>query len=257
MLVLGVGGYFVWKKYFSSRPTYLNSLSMRFVQVPAGAYRMGSPTDEEGRDDDEEQQDVEFAEPFWIGMHEVTQEQFTSVMGYNPSVFQEADHPVENVTWEEAVTFCRKLSELPQERNAGRSYRLPTEAEWEYACRAGKQEAYAFAKRLTLANANFAPPPQRVGEDLPATTPVGKYSANAWGIHDMHGNVWEWCQDWYKPHAAAYPPSANTDEEDSGRRVVRGGSRADPPVNCRSAKRRGLRPTVALGNGFRVVMETH
>jgi formylglycine-generating enzyme required for sulfatase activity len=119
-------------------PTQTNSLGMAFVEVPAGTSRMGSPDDEVGRGDDEQAHDVTLSRPFHLGTREVTQEQFERVMGFNPSVFRKPGAPVVNVSWEEAAEFCRKLSELPAEREAGRHYRLPTEAEWEHACRQGE-----------------------------------------------------------------------------------------------------------------------
>ena len=144
-------------------PTVTNSLDMKFVQVPAGTFLMGSPTTEPQRQDDETEHEVEITRPFYLGTTEVTQGQYRQVMGSNPSVLPGAKEPrwleyaVDNVSWNEAVAFCKKLSALPEEKAAGRSYRLPTEAEWEYACRAGSTTAFAFGNQLTARQANLRP----------------------------------------------------------------------------------------------------
>jgi formylglycine-generating enzyme required for sulfatase activity len=199
----------------------------------------------------------------------VTQGQFEQVMGNNnPSVFRDVerreDHPVENVSWEEAVEFCRRLSELPEEKKAGRRYRLPTEAEWEYACRAGKQgKPFSTGNSLTPGEANiYIPPPPPPPMQPPAkehhqppTVPVGSYSPNAWGLYDMHGNVWEWCSDWYDHNYYRVSPRQDPQGPESGStRVMRGGSRASLPPACRSANRANSGPRAGSGIGFRVVL---
>jgi formylglycine-generating enzyme required for sulfatase activity len=157
--------------------------------------------------------------------------------------------PVENVSWEEAQTFCEKLSDRAAEQSLARRYRLPTEAEWEYACRAGTTTPYHFGPTLSKDLAND-------GYMLRRPTRVGSYPANPWGLFDMHGNVAEWCEDWYDD--AYYTLSPEPDPPGpsaTGRRVVRGGSFLGPAWDCRSAARAALPPkTRAPHVGFRVVM---
>ena len=167
-----------------------NSIGMKLVLIPAGEFLMGSPeSDSDAPDEEKPQHKVRISKPFYLGVTEVTQEQYERVMGENPSRFKgDPQRPVEKVSWEDAVAFCRKLSE-----KEGRTYRLPTEAEWEYACRAGSQTKWSFGDDDSalkeyawyLDNADST------------THPVAQKKPNAWGLYDMHGNVWEWCQDWY------------------------------------------------------------
>jgi formylglycine-generating enzyme required for sulfatase activity len=173
---------------------------------------MGAPAGEPGRNHSEGPvHEVEITRPFYLGAHEVTQAQYQKVMGTNPSHFapagagqdqvrgqNTADFPAENMTWEEAADFCRRLSALPEERRAGRVYRLPTEAEWEYACRAGSTTAYHVGATLGPAAANFGRRPQ--------PEKVGSFKPNAWGLFDMHGNVWEYCADHYQAGYYANSP---------------------------------------------------
>jgi len=161
-------------------------------------------------------------------------------------------YPVDQVSWEDAVEFCKKLSELPEEKKAGRVYRLPTEAEWEYACRAGSKAAYSFgANSKTLGDYAW------FGENSGNQThPVGEKKANAWGLYDMHGNVWEWCSDWY----GVYPKGSVSDPSgpsEGSIRVDRGGSWAYGAANCRSAYRGWGAPSYRIGNdGFRVALSS-
>ena len=164
---------------------------------------MGSPPGETYRDDNEAQHRVNLTQGFWLGKHEVTQDQWKKVMGSNPSRFNGATLPVEQVSWNDAMKFCEKLSQI--EKAAGRLpegwvYTLPTEAQWEYGCRAGTTTAYSFGDTITKEQANF-------GYSVGKTTSVGTYPANPWGFHDLHGNVWEWCRDWYWD----YPSSSASD----------------------------------------------
>jgi formylglycine-generating enzyme required for sulfatase activity len=178
-------------------------------------------------------------------------------MGKNPSYFQgakvgneNADLPVENVSWDDTVEFCKKLSDLPEEKKAGRLYRLPTEAEWEYACRAGSKTAYAFddEEGLLPEYGWF----KRNSSDRTHT--VGLLEPNAWGLYDMHGNVWEWCSDWYGeyPKGAVSDPTGPCEGSD---RVNRGGGWYNEAANCRSAIRHGIDPSFRFHFiGFRVAL---
>jgi formylglycine-generating enzyme required for sulfatase activity len=221
---------------------------MEMLWVKPGTFEMGSPSSEKDRDDDETQHTVTLASGFYLGKHEVTQTQWEKVMGSNPSYFKGASRPVEKVSWTGVSAFCEKLTEL--ERKAGRlpagmSYQLPTEAQWEYACRAGTETRFAFGDELTAKDANFD---ENVGE----TIDVGKYPANAWGFHDMHGNVYEWCADW----SGDYPRGATRDPvgpADGSIRVLRGGSWYYSAYDARSANRDGFGPAGSINFlGFRL-----
>lgn len=231
------------------------------VWLPSGTFVIGTPVGERDRAGDEVQHTVEFTKGFFIGRHEVTQAEYTAVMGANPSGFKGTNLPVENVTWYDATNYCSKLT--AGEHQSGRlpaawEYRLPTEAQWEYACRAGTTTAAAFGTTLNSTQANFDgryPYNQAsYGPALNRTTPVGSYEPNAWGLYDMHGNVWEWCADWY----GDYPPGAVADPQgpDTGIvRILRGGSWNYPGWNCRSGFRGRHGPTNRHNFlGFRVVL---
>jgi formylglycine-generating enzyme required for sulfatase activity len=162
----------------------------------------------------------------------VTNAQWQSVMGSVPSNWKDSDHPVEQVSWEDAVAFCTKLSAMPDERAVGREYRLPTEAEWEYACRAGSTTTYSFGDDESLLG-DFA---WFSSNSNAQTHPVGGKRPNAWGLHGMHGNVFEWCSDW----SGDYPSGAATDPRgpsEGSIRVFRGGSWRHSAGGCRSADR--------------------
>jgi sulfatase modifying factor 1 len=216
----------------------ISDLSLEMLWVTPGTFDMGSPTSEAGRYSSESQHQVTLTNGFWLGKHEVTQAQWEKVMGSNPSYFKGANRPVEMVTWNDVTSFCEKLTE--QERTAGRlpagmAYQLPTEAQWEYACRAGTNTVYAFGDSLTSAQANISD--VWIASGVPSeTTDVGKYPANAWGFRDMHGNVWEWCADRF----AYYPTGAARDPvgpAGGSYRVRRGGSWGDSAFIARSPYR--------------------
>ena len=260
---------------------FTNSVGVKLAFIPAGKFSMGSPPSEKEREPEESQHEVTITKSFYLGVHEVTQEQFEKLMGANPSFFKAAngggpEHPVENVLWREAVAFCKKLSELPAEQAAGRTYRLPTEAEWEYACRAGARTAFNTGTALASTQANFNGDfPYGRGEKGPylrRTARVGAFAANAWGLHDMHGNVWEWCGDWYDPDYYAKSPRENppgpaggvmrtgfkadsTEPGDTGFYLLaRGGCWLDEARGCRSAYRSRFMPNDRYRLvGFRVV----
>jgi len=250
--------------------SFANTIGMNLAWVPAGTFVMGSPPDEKDRGDDEAQHQVEITRPFYLGTCQVTQEEYERITGHNPSYFspESADRivegkdtrrmPVERVSWEEAIEFCRLLSDLPEEKALGRLYRLPTEAQWEFACRAAGAAPgpFHFGASLSAAQANFdGNQPYATGErgpNLGITVPVGSYPANALGLHDLHGNVWEWCADGYGP----YPdkPSVDPIGPHGEERVVRGGSLYSSGAACRSAQRsKYARDYRDFDVGFRVV----
>ena len=249
----------VFAEHLQSQPPkeITNSIGMKLVLIPKGKFMLGSPESEEDRDDDETQHEVTISKDYYLGVHEVTQAQYEKVTGANPSYFQgdeikgsSSNHPVEQVSWEDAVEFCKKLSDLPEEKAAGRVYRLPTEAQWEYACRAGSKTAYSFGESS-----------KSLGDyawfDVNSQThPVGEKKANAWGLYDMHGNVLEWCSDWY----GEYPKDAVSDPrgpKEGSRRVDRGGGWYYEAADCRSANRVGLDPsTHSIYFGFRVALSS-
>jgi formylglycine-generating enzyme required for sulfatase activity len=241
-----------------------NSIGMVFVRIPAGEFQMGSDRQNEDSVSNAPQHTVTISKGFYLGKFEVTQAEYAQVMGTSSSFFSKdgdgasavqgidtSRFPVDHVTWEEAVEFCRRLSGLPAERDAGRKYRLPTEAEWEYACRAGTTSAFSAGDTLTASAANIVAPI----EDQPAldrTVAVGSYPANAWGLHDMHGNVWEWCQDGQREYSSGRVVDPRGPE--SVAPVVRGGAWDFPANYARSDHRQeALRGYVFFG--LRVVCD--
>ena len=215
---------------------FTNSIGMKFVWIPPGSFMMGSPKNEERREDDETQHKVTLTKGFYMGVHLVTQEQWQTVTGNNPSHFKgEKNLPVEQVSWEDCQEFIKKLRDKDK-----KPYRLPTEAEWEYSCRAGTTTPFHFGETISTDQANydgnFTYGNGNKGVYREKTTPVGSFPANAFGLYDMHGNVWQWCQDWY----GDYPQKDVVDPkglEKGEFRVLRGGSWGNHPLYCRSACR--------------------
>jgi formylglycine-generating enzyme required for sulfatase activity len=232
---------------------------MDMVYIPPGTFQMGSPENELRRSVDEgPQHPVAIAQPFFMGKHAVTQAQWKAVAQMNqiereitldPSNFKGDNRPVEQIDWHDAVEFCRRLA-----KETRRHYRLPTEAEWEYACRAGTTTPFHFGASISTDLANYqgtdwdyegntysgAYGEGPHGEYREETTEVGRFKvANAFGLYDMHGNVWEWCQDtWHENYEGAPEDgSAWINENDNDSHVLRGGSWDDVPVGCRSAYR--------------------
>jgi uncharacterized protein (TIGR02996 family) len=258
-------------------PEVVNSIGMRFALVPPGSFLMGSPEDEEGRYDDEgPQHDVEITRAFYLGVFPVTQAQWQTVMGNNPSFFSSSgggkrkvkgmntdDFPVEQVSWEEAWDFLTKLALLEKEREQGRVYRLPTEAQWEYACRGGACSSTPFhhGNSLSSTQANFCGDRPyggaRKGPYLKRTCKVGSYRPNAFGLFDMHGNVHEWCQDWYDKDYYKVSPRRDPQGPSRGSYLVfRGGAWDCAAVYCRRASRTCLGPSDRSNSlGFRVALE--
>jgi formylglycine-generating enzyme required for sulfatase activity len=241
-----------WAKHLKIPVQMTNSIGMKFSLIPPGQFSMGSPPKEEWHRDDERLHRVTLTNPFYLATTEVTQKQWKAVMATDPSFCTGDDLPVETVTWEQAAEFCRKLS-----RKEGRKYRLPTEAEWEYACRAGTTTPFHTGQTIRTDQANYdgnhTYGDGRKGEFREATVEAGKLEANAWGVYDMHGNVWEWCQDWYGeyPDGDAKDP---TGPATGDRRVFRGGCWMNFPAVCRSANRAKVIPlSWNFHLGFRVV----
>jgi len=229
-----------------------HGVKLELVWIPPGEFIMGSPESESGRDSDESpQHSVRIAKGFWVGKYEVTQVQWQQVMGSNPSCFKGNNNPVERVSWNDCQEFLQKMSRI-----TGKSFRLPTEAEWEYTCRAGTTSDLNSGKELT--NIDSCPNLDQVAWYVTNSGykphPVGKKNPNAWGLYDMHGNVWEWCQDWKGSYASGTQtdpqgPSSGSD------RILRGGTWIFYAKNCRSAYRGGLAPGFCTNFiGFRIVM---
>ena len=226
-----------------------------FVPIPPGVFLMGSPPSENARSTDENQHAVNLTRVFEIADAPVTQAQYESVIGANPSHFKESgpDAPVEQVSWEDAMDWCQKMSA----QDADYDYRLPTEAEWEYSCRAGTTSPYHFGSKLngSEANCDGTHPygTTEKGSYLKHTSKVRSYPPNAWRLYDLHGNVWEWCADWYGEYsdkAVADPRGADKGDF----RVLRGGSWDDGAQFCRSGNRHGCAPDLRLSAiGFRPV----
>jgi formylglycine-generating enzyme required for sulfatase activity/serine/threonine protein kinase len=262
-------------------PPLSNSIGMKFVLIPPGRFKMGSPSDEQGRGYEEgPQKEVELTRAFYLGIYEVTQQEYAKVIskladpstpgepvraragsppvlpspqqgtsnpGDPPSANTER-HPVDQVSWNDAREFCRRLSELPEEVAARRRYRLPTEAEWEYACRAGTTTRFSTGNSLGLDAANI--------DGGTKSVPVGQHAPNRFGLFDMHGNVGEWCQDYYDHDYYTRSPAQDpcNDSGNSSTRTVRGGSFTRSGSYCRSASRSRESPTRTDATiGFRVV----
>jgi len=279
----------VWNALKESKPRHVpsplsgnlparlvNSQDMELVLIPAGTFLMGSPDSEHATEraangppgaDERPRHEVTLTAPFYLGIYPVTQRQYEALVGNNPSDFTRIggggpDHPVENVTWDDARIFCERLSRLREERRAGRHYRLPTEAEWEHACRAGTTTAFSWGDTASSFEANFDGEKDPYGDavrgpNLQRTTPVGSYLPNAFGVRDQHGNVWEWCNDWYDPGYYASSPASDPPGPSAGtRKALRGGSWWSAAGECRSGCRDYWYGTSYARNnvGFRVVM---
>jgi formylglycine-generating enzyme required for sulfatase activity/serine/threonine protein kinase len=248
-----------------------NSIGMTLIAIPPGTFIMGSA------EDGLVTHQVTLSQPFYLGIHEVTNGQWLSVMGSVPSRWKDGNRPVETVDWHDVNEFCRRLSSLPEEEQEGRVYRLPTESEWEYACRAGTTTSYSYgddegqlgdyawfannsgnvvldAKKLLLASKDKRSNDDRLERYQCRTHPVGRKRPNSWGLFDMHGNVWEWCSDWY----GGYPMVAVTDPQgpvQGSVRIRRGGPWNDPAECCRSAYRDFREPThTSHSLGFRLAL---
>ena len=240
---------------------FTNSIGMKFVYIPPGTFMMGSPEDEPGRDKDEKLHEVTLTKGFYLQTTEVTQKQWSEIMGENPSSVKFDDCPVECVTWHKAQRFIDAINQI--ETNS--QYRLPTEAEWEYAARAGTQTPFYYGDFMTRDQGNYDVYAindfvnYRINANILGiswnTRPVASFQPNAWGLYDMHGNVREWCQDWY----GVYSSGAVTDPTgplSGSMRVTRGGCWYANVSDCRSASRFRLQPhycSEPSGEGFRLL----
>lgn len=271
VLVCGTG----WSDAPTPPSSLTNSIGIKLVLVPAGRFVMGSPLTEPERDVEEVPHEVVISRPFYMGAYEVTQGEFLRVMGnkikpaLNRDTADSASYPMESMLWKEAVAFCDQLSQLPAEKSAGRQYRLPTEAEWEYACRAGTTTAFhygnALSSRQANFNGNFVFGDAEKGPYVRKTTKVGSFPPNAFGLYDMHGNVWEWCADWYDANYYRQSPTEDPLGPPMGVTptgygdfylVIRGGCWLDDARACRSAYRfRAMPDNRYQLIGFRVVCE--
>jgi formylglycine-generating enzyme required for sulfatase activity len=253
-----------------------NSLGMTFVRLEAGEFLMGTTEDQvdqlmglfpnsnrEWFDAEQPQHPVTISRPFFLGIHQVTQGQYLAVTGNNPSKFKGSDDlPVERVSWLDALNFCNKLSEREQRTPfyritgaqvtvaGGEGYRLPTEAEWEYACRARSATLYPFGDEASKLDEHAWYTSNAEGK----THPVGRKSPNHWALHDMLGNVWEWCDDGYhEKYYASSPPADPAGASGASRRVIRGGCWGNSPGGCRPAFRFGRMPGSEHDDlGFRI-----
>jgi formylglycine-generating enzyme required for sulfatase activity len=275
LFVVAVLGYAIYRVFVNQEPAhpdpFTNTFGMKMVRLEGGTFHMGSPDGEPGRRADEGPvREVTLRGPFFMSATEVTNGQFLKVMGVNPSrgakmANRSEAMPVDSVTWDEANEFCRKLTERERGQpwmRKGWEYRLPTEAEWEYAARAGTDGPSAFGERLAFGTQavfrSTGDDPVEGGEpgkSLPFAQETGKVEVNKFGLYDMHGNVAEWCSDWYRSEAYKDAAKENpTGPTEGDKRVIRGGSFRDPASAARSAAREGLRPTERRDTvGFRVV----
>ncbi len=236
-----------------------NGVTLEMVQIPGGTFTMGSPESEAGRSKDEGPQRQVKVPSFFIGRYVVTQAQYQAIMGNNPANFKGANRPVENVSWDDAVEFCKKLTQ-----RTGRNYKLPSEAEWEYACRAGTTTPFYFGETITTELVNYDGTATPYGSAPKGvyrkeTTEVGKFRPNAFGLYDMHGNVWEWCQDvWNEVNYNSNAPtdgSGSISGNDNQIYLLRGGSWNVLPEDCRSAYSLNVTRTNQLNAfGFRMVV---
>jgi formylglycine-generating enzyme required for sulfatase activity len=227
-----------------------DGIKLEFVLVPPGEFDMGSPETERGLESDRDESPIHrvgITRPFYLGRHEVTQEAWEKLMGANPSQFKGARHPVESVSWDDAQRFLKKLNALTPDplpggegAKARGQFRLPTEAQWEYACRAGTGMPYHFGADVEKVMKDFA---WFEWNSEGKTHPVGEKKPNAWGLHDMHGNVWEWCADAYDFKYYTNSPKDDPAGPAGGKlRAIRGGAWYNGPGSCRAANRYGFPP---------------
>jgi formylglycine-generating enzyme required for sulfatase activity len=229
--------------------TYTNSIGMEFIQIPAGSFTMGADKNSEEADNDETPQHrVTLSKSFYLGKYEVTQAQWEVVMGDNPSKFKGRSNPVEMVSWNDVQLFIERLNA----KEGTKKYRLPTEAEWEYAARAGTTSVWSFGNDAASMG-QYAWFKDNSGGK---THPVGQKQPNPWGLYDMHGNVWEWVQDWHSGKYYAQSPASDPKGPSSGGYPVqRGGGWSNAAMYLRSADRSSSSPgNRDDGDGFRLAL---
>jgi len=249
---------------------FTNGIGMKLVRIPKGTFMMGATNDEQNAQPNEKpRHKVELTRDFFMGVHEVTQKQYEKVMGKNPSHFSKNggganvvnnlntdDFPVDNVSWHDTQEFIKKLNALPEEKSRRRVYRLPTEAEWEYCCRTGADVKEMFISKKPVATldpkqANYQ------GSGLNRTCKVGSYDANPFGLYDMHGNILEWCQDWFGETTYSDKDRKDPKGPKTGTyKIIRGGAWVYDQSACRAAYRNYTNPE-QRGNffGFRVACD--
>jgi formylglycine-generating enzyme required for sulfatase activity len=247
-----------------------NGIALKATLIPAGKFLMGSSKEElailkttpkEGQHAEEQpRHEVTITRPFYMGIYAVTQEQYSQIMGKNPSTAKNPKNPVETVPWDDAVGFAKKSSE-----KAGKTVRLPTEAEWEFACRAGAATPFYTGETISVDQANYDGSATPFGKGAKGVyrarvLPVGSFKPNAWGLYDMAGNVGQWVADWFdQGYYAASPPADPKGPQSGAKRVYRGGASGFAPGMCRSASRDSEQPTRPPAwlawIGFRVVVE--
>lgn len=226
--------------------------AMEFVYVPGGCFQMGSPSSDLQRRENEEPVHEVCLDAFYMGKHEVTGGQYKSVMGEVPRIKSGSNYPVDELSWNDAQSFINKLNSISK-----KNYRLPTEAEWEYAARAGTTTPFCFGNNILTSQANFGGNFTRDGKKYKSQAQtVGSYPPNSFGLYDMHGNVWEWCQDWYNKDYYKSSFNKNPSGPPSGsERIARGGSGLNYPKDLRSASRFGFDPDYRSNFfGFRLVL---
>lgn len=266
--------------YLSFSKPLTNSLEMKLVPIQAGSFQMGSPENEKGHQKDETQREVSITKSFHISSTEITQKQWHDLMGttFSDLINQQRGpagrgaklnskasavgpkQPMCFVNWHDAIAFCQKLTAAEQKSGTlapDQHYTLPTEAQWEYACRAGTTTAFSIGNIFTSNDANFYGKlpygTQEQGAFLEKTTPVSSFKPNAWGLYDMHGNVYEWCFDWYSenPKIRRDPPGPKQGDG----RIIRGGAWDRKALSCRSAYRYSRDPNRRSHNiGFRIIL---
>jgi len=239
----------------------LGNIKLEMIWLNPGSFMMGSPENELGRSPKEILHEVTLTKGYWLGKYPVTQEQYTAVMSDNPSYFNGDKLPVESVSWQRAIDFCTKLTEMERKSERlpkGYKYTLPTEAQWEYACRAGTSGALNSGKDLK--NKEKCPEMEELGwyrSNCLGTHPVGEKQSNAWGFYDMHGNVWEWCLDWFGDYSSTAMKDP-TGPDKGTVRIVRGGGWYSCADSCRSAFRHYFGPSYSSSiRGFRVALSSN
>ena len=246
----------ILKQIINYTPAKLTIADIELVKCPAGSFKMGSPSNESGAEQNEVQHEVIISKGFLISKYPITQSQYKKIMGINNSKYQGDNNPVDSVSWTSAKEFCDRLNDkFGSNIPVGYKFDLPTEAQWEYACRANTNTQLNSGKNLTIFEGictNLDEVGWYKGNAAGKTHPVGCKKPNAWGIYDMHGNVYEWCRDSYSFYFFESVDPYNSDGE---KRVARGGSKNSEPKDCRAAYRLCVKDGTYVDAGFRIVLE--